>query len=76
MGQVIVRNLEDRVIAALKKKAAMHGRSLEQELRTILAEAATPGPGERVAIADRIRSMTLQKRQTDSTVLVREDRDR
>jgi plasmid stability protein len=33
MGQVIVRNLNDKIIAALKAKAALHGNSLEQELR-------------------------------------------
>lgn len=76
MGQVIVRNLDDETIAALKAKAALHGNSLEQELRRILAEAARPGPQERLALADQIRAMTPRKRQSDSTALVREDRDR
>ena len=31
MGQVIVRNLDDETIGALKSKAALHGNSLEQE---------------------------------------------
>ncbi|MBI2312898.1 MAG: hypothetical protein HYU77_10390 [Betaproteobacteria bacterium] len=76
MGQVIVRNLDDETIAALKAKATLHGNSLEQELRRILAEAARPGPQERLALADQIRAMTPRKRQSDSTALVREDRDR
>lgn len=76
MGQVIVRNLDDKTIAALKAKAALHGNSLEQELREILAEAARPRPQERLVLADRIRAMTPRKAQTDSTALVREDRDR
>ncbi len=42
MGQVIVRNLDDKVIAALKAKAELHGHSLEQELRAILSGAAKP----------------------------------
>ena len=33
MGQVIVRNLDDHIIDALKTKAEMRGHSLEQELR-------------------------------------------
>jgi plasmid stability protein len=76
MGQVIVRNLDDETIAALKARAAMRGNSLEQELRGILAQAARPGPEERLALADEIRAMTPRKRQSNSTALVREDRER
>ncbi len=76
MGQVIVRNLDDETIAALKARAARRGNSLEQELRGILAQAARPGPKERLALADEIRAMTPTKRQSNSTALVREDRER
>ena len=76
MGQVIVRNLDDETIVALKSKAALHGNSLEQELRGILAAAAKLGPEERLALADQIRAMTPGKRQGNSTALVREDRER
>lgn len=76
MGQVIVRNLDGRVIAALKTKAELHGQSLEQELRAILSQAAAPNVQERVALADRIRRLTPKRRQSDSTKLIREDRDR
>lgn len=76
MGQVSVRNLDDRVIAALKAKAELHGQSLEQELRSILSKAALPNVHERIALADRIRSLTPKRRQTDSTALIREDRNR
>lgn len=76
MGQVIVRNLDDRIIAALKTKAEVHGQSLEQELRAILSAAALPNMQEKLALADRIRGLTPTRRQTDSTVLIREDRDR
>jgi predicted nucleic acid-binding protein len=40
--QVLVRNLDDEVKAALQRRAAAHGRSLEAEVRDIL-RAATPG---------------------------------
>ena len=76
MGQVIVRNLDDETIGALKARAAMHGNSLEQELRGILAQAAKPGPKERLALADEIRAMTPRNRQSNSTALIREDRER
>lgn len=76
MGQVNIRNLDDRVIAALKAKAELHGHSLEQELRSILSKAARPNAQERIALADRIRILTPRRRQTDSTRMIREDRDR
>lgn len=76
MGQVIVRNLDDETIVALKARAAMRGNSLEQELRGILAQVTRPGPKERLALADEIRAMTPRKRQSNSTALVREDRER
>jgi plasmid stability protein len=40
MAQFIVRNLEDDVKARLKRRAAHHGRSMEEEVRHILRDAA------------------------------------
>ena len=76
MAQVIVRNIEDDVIRVLKARAALKGRSLEEELREILRSAARPAPGDLVALADRVRELTPDVDQWDSTALVREDRDR
>ena len=39
MGQVIVRDLEDDVKMRLKRRAARHGRSMEEEARHILRDA-------------------------------------
>ncbi len=38
VGQLIVRNLDEEVIVALKQRAARHGRSTEAEHRAILRE--------------------------------------
>jgi plasmid stability protein len=43
MAQLIVRNLDDDVVRALKVRAARHGRSAEAEHREILREALAPG---------------------------------
>ena len=40
MAQVIVRQLEDDVKARLKRRAERHGRSMEEEVREILRNAA------------------------------------
>lgn len=39
MGQLIVRNVPDRQVRALKRRAARHGRSAEAEHRLILEAA-------------------------------------
>ena len=60
MSQVIVRNLDQQTVSALKSRAAAHGRSLEQELRLVLATAAKPSRQELLEIADAIRSLRHQ----------------
>lgn len=76
MAQVLVRNLDDEVVARLRERARRAGRSLEQQLREILSAAAQPDRDEILAEMDRIRAMTPAVRQTDSAELIREDRDR
>jgi plasmid stability protein len=46
MAQVIVRNLEPKTVALLKARAKRHGRSLEAELRWILAASVAAGADE------------------------------
>lgn len=46
MAAVTIRNLDDRVKERLRVRAAGHGRSMESEIRAILAEAVC-GPGDR-----------------------------
>ena len=73
--QVIVRNLDPRVVSSLKERAKRAGRSLEQELRQILTRATRPSPDELLAEAARIRAMS-PKSLIDSTDIIREDRSR
>ena len=48
MSSLIVRNVDDAIVQALKSRAARHGRSTEAEHRAVLAEvlAAMPNVGE------------------------------
>ena len=39
MAAITIRNLDDRVLERLRSRAARRGRSLEAEVRAILAEA-------------------------------------
>lgn len=75
MRQVIVRNLDDAVIAALKVRANHCGHSLEQELRDILTQAAKLTAAEKRDLVDRIRAATAPGPHPLAEDLIREDRD-
>lgn len=42
MAQLVVRNLDEQIVNALRKRAVEHGRSAEAEHRAILDEALLP----------------------------------
>lgn len=44
MPAVHVRNVPEPVLTALRERAARHGQSMQQEIRQILARAATASP--------------------------------
>ncbi|RYG45380.1 Arc family DNA-binding protein [bacterium] len=67
MAQVLVRQLDDDVVARLKERAKSNGRSLEAEIRTILREA-TADPIEEL---QRIRESLLNRRFSDSSDIIR-----
>jgi plasmid stability protein len=75
MGQVLVRNLDDRVIESLKTKAELKGRSLEQELRDVLTNAALLTPEEKIAVFKRIRAMTPPIGDIDVRAAIRRGRN-
>jgi plasmid stability protein len=72
-GSLNVRNLDDDLIAKLKRRAARHGRSTEAEHREILRQvlAAEVEPSFE-SLASDLRELTKQRKQTPSEVLLRE----
>ncbi len=42
MANLVVRNVDDDIVQALKKRAGRHGRSAEAEHRLILAKVLKP----------------------------------
>jgi antitoxin FitA len=74
MGQLLVRNLDDALISRLKTRAAKNGKSLEQTVRDIIAEAVRPSREEAWAEVDRVRAMT-PRRLESSVPLIRAFRD-
>lgn len=78
MGNLTIRNLDDHVIEQLKVQAKLNYRSLEGEVRHLLAQQAGR-VGRILDFRERTRklaSLTTGTRQTDSVKLLREDRDR
>ncbi len=75
MGQLIVRGLDDRIVQALKQRAARSGRPAEAEHRAILEQALRPEMESFADAAARLRARTPPQ-STDSADLIRRDRDR
>ena len=78
MANVTIRNIDEAVIASLKAQAKANHRSLEGEIRHLLAQQVLRWTRleefrERTA---RLHSLTEDLPQTDSVALIREDRDR
>src|SRR6266852_5955023 len=75
-GNLHVRNLDEELIAKLKRRAARHGRSTEAEHREILRRALA-GEVEPSfdTLAAELRKLTKRRKQTPSEVLLRAGRD-
>jgi plasmid stability protein len=56
MAQLVVRNLEQSVKAKLQRRAKLHGRSMEEEVREILRDAAKEDSSVRKGLGTRIAS--------------------
>lgn len=80
MATLTIRNLNDDVAARLKEEAKRNGRSLEAEVRQLLTQRfprRRRTREEAIAAMDQIAAMTPKHTaQSDSTLLIREDRDR
>ena len=75
-GNLHVRNLDDELIARLKRRAALHGRSTEAEHREILRQAlAAEVEPSFDTLAAELRKLTAARKQTPSEILLREGRD-
>ncbi|MCW5315644.1 hypothetical protein GTQ43_18055 [Nostoc sp. KVJ3] len=84
MAQILVENLDPVIIEKLETLAKQHGRSLQEELKQILEQAAEKATHyhtgrdmekAREAIA-RAQVRYTEKFFSDSTELIREDRER
>ena len=63
MADLVVRNLDPRIVDALKRRAARNGRSAEAELRALLEESLLRPEGK--TLAETIPSMPNVGRDED-----------
>jgi plasmid stability protein len=74
MANVLLRNLDDDVLKQLKATAKTRGRSLQAEIHSVLGQAATRSLAETHRLSTKWLKR-LRGSNSDSTVLIREDRD-
>ena len=76
MAQLLVRDLNPAVVARLKDQARQNHRSLQGEVKAILEEAAQRATrDEALAMIDKWQRKWGERVFSDSTQLIREDRD-
>ena len=76
MADVLIRNIDERIVARLKKRAARNERSLQAELQKIIERAAMTEIVEGRALAARIRKKLADRKHSDSTASIADDRRR
>lgn len=78
MGQALIRNLDDDLLADYREAAKANQRSLEAELREALRRARPLSPRRMESVLAKlakVREATAGRPQTPSEVLLRELRD-
>jgi plasmid stability protein len=74
-AQLLVRDVPHDLVEALKKRAAERGRSAEAEHRLILEQALRPDALTFWEEAAKLRDELRGRKWTNSTDLIRQDRD-
>jgi antitoxin FitA len=78
MAQILVRGLDETLVARLKQRAKLNRRSLQGEVKAILEETAPMATkAEALAIVDKWQLYWEEKGKifSDSAELIRENRD-
>jgi hypothetical protein len=74
MDQIVIDGIEPETVTALSKQARENGHTLDEEIKSILRQAALRR--DPIAWSRAIRAMTPKGiPQTDSTKIIRESRD-
>ena len=75
MADVLIRNMDPKLLAQLKASAKAHGRSLQAEIHARLAQSAALNLAETKRLSAQWLKRLRGTIQGDSTALIREARD-
>jgi plasmid stability protein len=75
MANILIRDLDDEVLARLKATAKTHGRSLQAEIHEVLQAASIRSLAETRRLSAQWLKRLKGFSRSDSTRLIREDRD-
>jgi plasmid stability protein len=75
MGQILIRNLDEDVVAELKRKASAAGTSLEQFMRDMCRRETTSDMDSYFRTRDLLVSKMTQKPSVDPAEMIRRSRD-
>jgi plasmid stability protein len=77
MPRLVIRDLDARILARLEEQARKNDRSLQDEVKAILEQAAeTATREEALALLDKWQRRWGERVFSDSTPLIRDARDR
>lgn len=76
MGQILIRRLDDAVLAALKERAARENASLEATVRRVLTESVAPDRHDIFRRLARLRASQKAVKGPGVVALLRESRQR
>jgi plasmid stability protein len=77
MAQILIRDLDDELVALLKARAKSNHRSLQGEVKALIEERVRAGRKD--AAREELRRFRMsigKKRLSDSASLIRSDRSR
>ncbi len=75
MTDILIRGVDAKTLKDLKARAKRNGRSLQSEVKITLQKSIGPSLAESLARAAAFRK-SLGRKFSDSSLLIREDRDR
>lgn len=76
MAEVLIRDLDERVLERHRERARAKGIPLEAELARVLTEAVRPSKEELVAFSRQVRARNRPGSWPSVVEMLREDRDR
>ena len=74
MPDVLVRDVEEKVLSKLKSRAKKNGRSLQNELLQVFASLTESNGLSDEKTAEKIKNALRGRKHSDSAALIREDR--